>query len=168
MTNTGIQIAAGQHTALQTKERSALVAAVIENFAPRFFPGSLVLHARTGEQDAGYFDQASLDALGIEVVAEDETPDVVFHDVHRHWLILVDCTVDRGPINNRRLTELVRKFSASNAGLVYVTAFTTREEMSRHLDEIAWGTEVWIADAPSHLIHFNGKRFSGPYTTNNA
>ena len=26
-----------------------------------------------------------------------------------------------------------------------------------------WETEVWIADAPSHLIHFNGNRFLGPY-----
>ena len=29
--------------------------------------------------------------------------------------------------------------------------------------EIAWETEVWVADAPSHLIHFNGVRFLGPY-----
>jgi hypothetical protein len=30
-------------------------------------------------------------------------------------------------------------------------------------DPIAWETEVWVADAPSHLIHFNGERFLGPY-----
>jgi hypothetical protein len=35
--------------------------------------------------------------------------------------------------------------------------------MSRYLGEIAWETEVWVADAPSHLIHFNGERFLGPY-----
>ena len=26
-----------------------------------------------------------------------------------------------------------------------------------------WETEVWVADAPTHLIHFNGRRFLGPY-----
>jgi hypothetical protein len=38
--------------------------------------------------------------------------------------------------------------------------------MSRYLGEIAWETEVWVADAPSHLIHFNGERFLGPYVMN--
>ena len=35
--------------------------------------------------------------------------------------------------------------------------------MARYVGEIAWETEVWVADAPSHLIHFNGERFLGPY-----
>jgi hypothetical protein len=32
-----------------------------------------------------------------------------------------------------------------------------------HLGEIAWETEAWVSDAPSHLIHFNGERLLGPY-----
>jgi hypothetical protein len=32
------------------------------------------------------------------------------------------------------------------------------------LVEIAWETDVWVADSPSHLIHFNGERFLGPYS----
>jgi hypothetical protein len=55
-------------------------------------------------------------------------------------------------------------FAGSSAGLVYVTAFPNHAIMSRYLGEIAWETEVWVADAPSHLIHFNGERFLGPYT----
>jgi hypothetical protein len=38
-----------------------------------------------------------------------------------------------------------------------------RAVMTRYLGEIAWETEVWVADAPSHLIHFDGARFLGPY-----
>ena len=56
-------------------------------------------------------------------------------------------------------------FAGSKAGLVYVTAFPNRSIMGRYLPEIAWETEVWVADAPSHLIHFNGVRFLGPYPT---
>jgi BsuBI/PstI restriction endonuclease domain len=55
-------------------------------------------------------------------------------------------------------------FAGSSAGLVYVTAFPNRAIMSRYLGEIAWETEVWVVDAPSHLIHFNGERFLGPHT----
>jgi len=36
--------------------------------------------------------------------------------------------------------------------------------MAGYSSEIAWETEVWCADAPTHLIHFNGERFLGPYS----
>lgn len=29
--------------------------------------------------------------------------------------------------------------------------------------EISWETEVWVADSPTHMIHFNVERFLGPY-----
>lgn len=32
------------------------------------------------------------------------------------------------------------------------------------MTEIAWETEVWTADNPDHLVHFNGDKFLGPYT----
>jgi len=35
--------------------------------------------------------------------------------------------------------------------------------MRRFLAEIAWETEVWCAEDPEHLIHFDGERFLGPY-----
>jgi hypothetical protein len=54
-------------------------------------------------------------------------------------------------------------FNVAKAGLVFVTAFLTRRAMTKYLSEIAWETEVWIAEAPSHIIHFNGERFLGPY-----
>ena len=35
--------------------------------------------------------------------------------------------------------------------------------MVRYLSEMAWETEVWAAEAPSHMIHFNGGHFLDPY-----
>ena len=52
---------------------------------------------------------------------------------------------------------------ASTAGLLYITAFPSRSVMTRYMGEIAWEIEAWCADAPSHLIHFDGARFLGPY-----
>ena len=48
------------------------------------------------------------------------------------------------------------------AGKVYVTAFPDRTEFKKHVADIAWETEVWIAENPDHMIHFNGDRFIGP------
>ena len=78
------------------------------------------------------------------------------------WLLLVESVTSHGPVDGTRHEELARLFAKSKAGLVYVTAFPSRAVMSRYLDAIAWETEVWCANAPSHLIHFNGARFLGP------
>ena len=53
---------------------------------------------------------------------------------------------------------------ARTAGLLYVTAFRTRKELGQHLGAISWETEVWVAEDPNHLIHFDGIRFLGPYS----
>ena len=39
----------------------------------------------------------------------------------------------------------------------------TRRDMVKYASDIAWETEVWVAESPTHLIHFNGERFLGPY-----
>jgi len=81
----------------------------------------------------------------------------------RKWLLLAEAVTSHGPVNDKRHDELARLFKDSTAGLVYVTAFPTRQLMSRYPLEIAWETEVWVADAPSHPIQFNSERFLGPY-----
>ena len=68
-----------------------------------------------------------------------------------------------GPVDGKRHGELANLFSTAKAGLVYVTAFPNRQVMAKYLNDLAWETEVWVADAPSHMIHFNGSRFLGPY-----
>ena len=68
-----------------------------------------------------------------------------------------------GPVNPKRRRELQTLFGGSSAGLVYVTAFLDRKTMVKYLGDISWETEVWVADAPDHMIHFNGERFLGPY-----
>ena len=97
------------------------------------------------------------------VEAHGKMPDVVLHFTEKNWLLLVESVTSHVPVDGKRHAELARLFAGSRAGLVYVTAFPNRAVMGRYLDQIAWETEVWVADAPSHLIHFNGERFLGPH-----
>jgi adenine-specific DNA-methyltransferase len=123
----------------------------------------LVYAGDTGDK-WGYFDAALLSELGIEVDAHGKIPDVVLHYQVKNWLLLVESVTSHGPVDGKRHDELKSLFADSKAGLVFVTAFPNRSLMSRYLGEIAWETEVWIADSPSHLIHFNDERFLGPYS----
>ncbi|EAA8037538.1 restriction endonuclease [Salmonella enterica] len=160
-----VEIAPGQQITLSPGEHSKLIQAIIEDFAPRFAPGSVLVYAGDTGNKWGYFDTKLLAGLGVDVDLHGKMPDVVLHFTAKNWLLLVESVTSHGPVDGKRHAELAKLFAGSTAGLVYVTAFPNRAIMGHYLGEIAWETEVWVADAPSHLIHFNGVRFLGPYST---
>ncbi len=159
-----VEIASGEVFTLSPGAHSELILAIIEDFAPRFAPGSVLVYAGDTGDKWGYFDEVLLADLGVVVDTHGKMPDVVLHYVEKKWLLLVESVTSHGPVNGKRHDELAKLFAGSRAGLVYVTAFPNRSTMGRYLGDIAWETEVWTADAPSHLIHFNGERFLGPYS----
>lgn len=160
-----VEIAPGKKITLSPGEHSALIRSIIEDFAPRFAPGSVLVYAGDTGDKWGYFDAALLAHLGVDVDSHGKMPDVVLKYTKKNWLLLVEAVTSHGPVDGKRHAELAKLFSGSTADLVYVTAFPNRAVMGRYLGEIAWETEVWVADAPSHLIHFNGLKFLGPYNT---
>jgi adenine-specific DNA-methyltransferase len=142
--------------------QNELIKKIIEEFCPRFTPGGQVIYVgdageKLNEKELEYFEK-----LGIQVEPHGKMPDVIIFMPSKNWLVLVEAVTSHGPINNKRYNELKDLFSGS-IGLVYVTAFESRATMNRYLRELAWETDVWIAESPSHLIHFNGERFLGPY-----
>jgi hypothetical protein len=144
-------------------EHSELIKAIIEEFAPRFTPGARLIYAGDTGEKMGYFDAEALEALGVRIDSHGKMPDVILHWPENNWLVLVESVTSHGPVNPKRHTELSSLFASSTAGIVYVTAFLTRSAMGKYLGDIAWETEVWVAESPSHMIHFNGERFLGPY-----
>ena len=158
-----VTLATGETIRLSPGHHSELIKAIIEEFAPRFVPGGVLVYAGDTGEKWGYFDKDLLGKLGVVVDVHGKMPDVVLYYPEKDWLLLVESVTSHGPVDGKRHEELVELFASSTAGLVYVTAFPSRSVMARYLSEIAWETEVWCADGPSHLIHFNGARFLGPH-----
>lgn len=150
-----LQLSPGTH--------SELIKAIIEQFGPRFAPGAEVLYIGDTGAKMVLYDQLTFETLGLHFDTHGKFPDVVLYWRERNWLLLVESVTSHGPVDPKRHTELATLFETSSAGLVYITAFPDRQTMARYLGEISWETEVWVADAPSHLIHFNGERFLGPH-----
>jgi hypothetical protein len=160
-----VKIAPGKKIKLSPGPHSELIRVIIESFAARFIPGAVLIYAGDTGDKWGYFDAPLLAKLGVNVQSHGKMPDVVLYYPTHNWLILVESVTSHGPVDGKRHDELAHVFERSTAGLVYVTAFPKRAIMSRYVSQIAWETEVWVADAPSHLIHFNGERFLGPHQT---
>ena len=163
MVQVAVQTRAGKTIHLSPGLHSQLIKAIVEEFGSRFAPNSLLIYVGDTGDKWGYYDEEALSRLGVTIDAHGKMPDVLLYDKDRNWLLLIESVTSHGPVNNKRYSELIALFSNSIAGLVFVTVFPSRALMTRYLTDISWETEVWVADAPSHLIHFNGDRYLGPH-----
>ena len=155
----------GQAIYLSSGGQNNLIKDILENFCPRFTPGGLVLYVGDAGDKFIINETQKFREIGIDLDPHGKMPDVVVYYQQQDWLILIEAVTSHGPVNLKRHNELKKLFQSSNKGLVFMTAFPSRKDMTRYLAEISWETEVWVADQPDHLIHFNGERFLGPYKT---
>jgi len=152
---TEVSLSPGKHNELQV--------AVIEQFGPRFAPGSRVLYVGDTAKKHAACDTKALADLNIGITEHDKLPDIVLFDGERNWLFLIEAVTSHGPVNPKRHAEIEKMLRACPAKRVYVTAFADRAAFRKYAADIAWETEVWIAEDPDHMIHFNGPKFLGPY-----
>lgn len=152
-----IELSPGKHNDVQK--------AIIEEFAPRFAPGSKLLYIGDTAKKNVVMEVAMLAELGLGADDHDKLPDVVLLDEKRGWLFLIESVTSHGPMSPKRVFEIEQRLNKLKAGPVYVSAFPDMAEFRKHMKDIAWESEVWIAEIPDHMIHFNGDRFLGPHTT---
>ncbi len=163
MTLEAVKLPSGKKVPLTAGGQNELVKKVVEEFCPRFTPGGIVVYLGDTGLKRRHVEAGYLERLGVEIDEHGKMPDVVVHLRDKGWLVLIDAVTSHGAIGIKRHIVLKALFGSARSGLVFVTAFLTRRTMTKYLGEIAWETEVWIAEAPSHIIHFNGDRFLGPY-----
>lgn len=152
----------GNEYCLSPGAHNEVQAAVVEEFAPRFAPGGKLLYIGDTEDKDLYVNPAGLEALNLPITEHSKLPDIVISDDKREWLFLVEVVTSHGPVSAKRVVELEEFTKDCPYGIVYVTAFPNAKEFKKHVDDIAWETEVWLSDTPDHMIHFNGDRFIGP------
>lgn len=152
---TTIEFSPGEHNLLQK--------AIIEHFLPRFGYGAEVFYVGDTAKKFLVRNDAKLKALKFFELQHGELPDIVAYSEQKNWLFLIEAVHSSGPISPIRLLELKRLAKECTADIVFVTAFLARDTFRKFAPDIAWETEVWIADAPDHLIHFDGDKFLGPY-----
>jgi len=159
-----LEIEEGKEIKLTPGAHSELIWAVIKEFGTRFVQDGMVIYVGDTGDKVGYFRRDKLAELGVEVDKHGKMPDVVLYDKRRNWLLLIEAVTSHGPVDDTRYGELTKLFQNSTAGLVYITAFPDKPTMAPYLSRISWETEVWVAKEPTHMVHFNGVRFLGPYT----
>jgi len=148
-----VELLGGAHNALIRKS--------VHGFLTRFGYEARLLYLGDADDRDLYRDAGALDSLGIDL--EDLLPDVVAISAERGWLFIIEAVHSRGPVSHEKHERFEALLRNWRGRVVYVTTFEDRKAFRKSLADIAWETEVWLADEPDHLIHFNGERFLGPH-----
>lgn len=136
---------------------------VRELFCSRLFPGGRWLLLAEVAAPPTLRSIRPLTALGFDADACISVPNAVLDYAERGWLILLEIAEQNRVIDSDHRHNLLSSFaSVKGRELVLITAFADMGEFARHLAAIAWGTSAWIADAPDHLVVFDGRRLGGP------
>lgn len=153
----------GMKIELSAGGQNVLIHSIVEEFTPRFVRNPEILLLGDAADKEIVTNKDLMKELCIELPSRGKAPDVLIYDGERDWLIVVEAVTSHGPVDQKRKNELTDLFTSARPGLVFVSAFPDRKTFTRFLTSVAWETEVWIADSPDHMIHFNGVRFLGPY-----
>jgi hypothetical protein len=152
---TPVDFSPGKHNELQVR--------VIQEFRKRFCPETKVVYVGDTARKLLHVDRDLLAQLKIPITEHDKLPDVVLYDPEKNQLFLIEVVTAHGPLSPKRQIELEETLKRSSAQRIYVSAFPDFREFKRHIDNIAWDTEVWIENHPDHMIHFNGPKFFTAY-----
>ena len=158
-----VTLPSGGHLSFSVGEHNDLQKAIIESFLPRYGHSAEVLYVGDTSDKYLYLEKEKLEKLHFFEISHEELPDVIAYSKKKNWLYLIEAVHSSGPISEIRLLQLQKLTKDCTADIVYITAFLNRQKFRQFMAEIAWETEVWIADNPDHLVHFNGDKFLGPY-----
>lgn len=147
------QFSIGRHNELQK--------AIIQEFAPRFAPNSECLYVGDTIEKDLVKNVDKLKELGFEITLHDKMPDVVLYREDKDWIYFVESVTSVGPMDAKRILEITEMTKSVAAGKIFVTAFLDFKTYKRFSENLAWETEVWIAEMPEHMIHLNGDKFLG-------
>lgn len=136
---------------------------IIEEFLPRFGKGAEVLYVGDTDNKSLVLEKKRLAQLQFFEIGPDKLPDVIAYSKEKNWLFLIEAYHSTGTVSPLRHLELETLCKDCTVPVVYVTAFQDKPTFRANAAEISWETEVWIADHPDHMIHFNGDKFLGPY-----
>ena len=152
-----VEVGQAQPFFLSPGAHSRLTAAVVELYAPVFLKRPKVVYLGDTRHKDGYQNRDLMRELNLPVQVAANLPDVILYCEANRCLVVIEVVASSGPISTARLYQLetlVEQSAALGCQLRYVTVFPSRRLFRRFVEDIAWGTQVWIADEPEHVVYF--------------
>jgi hypothetical protein len=149
-----------QVVTLSPGRHNQLIHDIIQEFAPGFIDQPRVLCVSDAAHKLRYVDERA-EELGLVIGEHEKLSDVLLYSTSRNIVYVVEAVTSAGPIDEARIADIEQTLLAGRKpgfGLEYFTAFPDRATFRRFVEDIAWGTQVWLAAEPFGLILFRRYR----------
>jgi hypothetical protein len=144
---------------------AAITKAVIESFAPRFLSQPTIIAISDSGDKVFDLDVHRAKAIGLNIKADQDLPDIVMVDLGpaEPLLVFVEVVATDGPISERRkraLEALVAEGGFPPQHVAFVTAYRDRSlaPFKKTVSGLAWGSYAWFASEPDGLIELSSNR----------
>ena len=105
-------------------------------------------------------ERKRLEEIGIKVISDSsKLPDIIAYDKTNKRILFIEAYYSGGAFTVNRVKNLCACPAGTEAA--FITAFDTTNKMLKAYKNVAWDTEMWAADEPTHLVHKNGDKFIG-------
>lgn len=142
---------------LSPGKHNLLEKAVVEIFANVFLDESQVVYIGDAALRKGYQNRTLMRRLNLPIDTTTSLPDVILFSEPESKLVIVEVVMNSGPVTPLRLEQLKRFAKGSRKlghNIIYVSAFPSRATFRRLVEDIAWGSSVWIENEPNNVVHF--------------
>lgn len=155
--NVYVQIDAEKSFPLSPGEHSLLEKSVVEIFGHAFLRDSQVVYLGDDKPKRSYQNRTLMRRLTLPINIALPLPDVILFSESESHLVIVEAVATSGPVNSIRLEQL-QKFTKGPKKLgfkiSYISAFPARAVFRKFVEDIAWGSSVWIENEPNNIVHF--------------
>ncbi|MGE3539176.1 MAG: BsuBI/PstI family type II restriction endonuclease [Candidatus Tectimicrobiota bacterium] len=152
-----VEVGQPQMHFLSPGTHSRLAAEVVEVYAPAFLKAPRVVYLGDTRNKGGYQNRDLMRELNLPIQVTASLPDIILLCEAERAVVVIEVVASSGPISAPRLAQLqllVQQCQALGYRPRYVSAFPSRRVFRRFVEDIAWGTQVWIANEAEHIISF--------------
>ncbi len=155
--NVFIKIEGEKSFSLSPGEHSLLEKSVVEIFGHAFLREPQVVYLGDAKPKRSYQNRILMRRLNLPINIALPLPDVILFSEPESHLVIVEAVSTSGPVNSIRLEQL-QKFTKGprkiGYRISYISAFPSRAVFRRFVEDIAWGSSVWVENEPNNIIHF--------------
>ncbi|GCE25434.1 hypothetical protein KDA_09180 [Dictyobacter alpinus] len=134
------------------ERHNSLLIDTVELFSPRYAPNAYILHLQDPANTIAIHECQQLTALGIQPLSINDLPDILLYQARKQVLYCIDVCTLHGVISNRRKQILEHAMEDSPLRRIYISACYDLLDYKQSLDQIAWGSYIWLAHMPEHTI----------------
>lgn len=158
----------GEVYQLERSPHNKLQREILKSFVPYYVSGARLLYLGDTRKRELKCDREMLKNLKVRVLEHSLMPDIILYHEQKKWLVFVEAYTSTGEFTVERVEKVKEYCSecASDITIIFVTAFSTMKKCKEKFLNVAWDTEIWVSEEPTHIIHKNGSRSLDSYLAN--